>query len=731
MRHRRQQAAAAGVRAKRTRSVPESDGSWVGLDLPVGIVLAVTLLIKVTVALQLAAHPLLQPMGALDTAFYVEAAKRVAGGDFLSGKEAFYASPLYIYFLAAVFAAAGPSLLAARLVQAVLGTAGVGLAMATARRWYDRRSALAAGALLAASGILTFFEIVILQSALDPFLMALDGCLVARAFRKDTVSAWMLAGAGLGLHALNRPNLLLCAAVLAVLAGAFKWRQVARLRPAMLVAAGTILGAALAIVPVTLRNFAVSGELILITSHGGLNFYIGNHADADGAYRPVGGITSSIAGQASDARGLVSKALGRKATDQEVSSYFYRRAVDWIAANPVAAAKLAGRKVVLLMNAASPSLNYSYAFYRREESTLLKVLFVGPWLLIPLGLTGCLVSSRRDSDPGMVTWAAVAAAYAASLILFFVTDRYQLPLLVPLAIAGGRAVSYVWIHRREPARLAMPAAGLVVFSVITNVGLGARYDQTSEERARLAIALIGQGDSARAESLLARTEKEHADPGLVQYRAGLAYANQRQFGPAAAHLRRALEIRPNLFEAELLLGQVLLDEGEATEAVTYLSRAVNRNEVLENLGGADLARSLVKAGRGGEASALLEKMKLPADATPDTLVALGSLAIELHHPGDAVRFLAAAAAKSPDNPDVIERLAVARGMSGDLPGATGTLENAIRFSSQTPSLHLNLAVTYAQAGRLGDARREAQEALRIRPDYPQARALLARLMQTH
>jgi len=51
------------------------------------------------------------------------------------------------------------------------------------------------------------------------------------------------------------------------------------LRAAMLVA-----GLLVALGPVAVRNRVVSGEWILVSSHGGLNFYIGNNADADGTY---------------------------------------------------------------------------------------------------------------------------------------------------------------------------------------------------------------------------------------------------------------------------------------------------------------------------------------------------------------------------------------------------------------------------------------------------------------
>ena len=57
-----------------------------------------------------------------DSRGYDEWAQRIAGGDWL-GHEVFYQAPLYPYFLGAVYAAAGRSLLTVRILQAVIGSA--------------------------------------------------------------------------------------------------------------------------------------------------------------------------------------------------------------------------------------------------------------------------------------------------------------------------------------------------------------------------------------------------------------------------------------------------------------------------------------------------------------------------------------------------------------------------------------------------------------------------------
>ena len=48
----------------------------------------------------------------------------------------------------------------------------------------------------------------------------------------------------------------------------------------------------------------------------------------------------------------------------------------------------------------------------------------------------------------------------------------------------------------------------------------------------------------------------------------------------------------------------------------------------------------------------------------------------------------------------------------------------MQLDPESASAHLNLAVAYAQLGRYGEARTHAEQALRLRPDYPQAQGLL-------
>jgi len=72
-------------------------------------------------------------------------------------------------------------------------------------------------------------------------------------------------------------------------------------------------------------------------------------------------------------------------------------------------------------------------------------------------------------------------------------------------------------------------------------------------------------------------------------------------------------------------------------------------------------------------------------------------------------------------------MGLALAMMGRYPEAISNFQHALALDPTDPGTHLNLAVAYAETGRIADARTHAQEALRRNPDYKKARQFLAAL----
>ncbi|HYN10561.1 MAG TPA: tetratricopeptide repeat protein [Vicinamibacterales bacterium] len=710
-----------------------------------GLVIAIAFLIKAVVLAQLHDHPLLQPQGELDTTTYVELARRVAEGGPLAVREPFFVSPLYVFFLAAIFKAGG-SLLAARVVQILLGAVGVGLIWALARFWFGERAAWLAAALALLTGLFTFYEILILQSALDPFLTAGALWLVSRAYAGGGTRLHAAAGICLGLFTLNRPNAL----IYTLVAGTFvairavrnyRGRGNAATRgrdPSISLSAGSsiaafVIGLLLVIGANALRNYIVSGEAILVSSHGGLNFYIGNHAGARGIYDRIPGITPSIVGQMRDSTRVAETDVGRQLTPSEVSDYFYRLARRWMAEHPRDALALFVRKLALVINSVNVPLNYSYAYYSRDENTLLRFLVIGPWLLVPLGVIGLLLPGARVRHGGFWVFASFVPVYAVAVAIFFVSSRYRLPLLVPLCPLAAATLAWLGdrIRARDARHLVPAALGIFAVAALAQWDLQLDDGRTGEQT-RKAVWLIEQGAHEDARRYMASIAADPGYPAALQFKVGEAFATAGKYDDAIAHYQEALRAGgpdSNAAQTQLALGQALVVLNRSREAIAPLEIAVGQ-KFRPDVSSVWLVRALVLAGEPQRARDRLSALSDDLSASRyETGYELGELALEIGDAVQARRWLTSAVRLKPDRADAQEKLGVASLLLGKPADALPAFEAACRLDPVSASAHLNLAVAYAQLGRTNEARAAAERALQLDPAEPRTRALLDKLQR--
>lgn len=594
---------------------------------------------KFGVAFQLRHHPLVQPNAGLDTGAYAELAQRVLGGNWGLGPGLYYVSPLYIYFLAAFQGLLG-SLTAVRLLQCVLGTAGIAAIFFTAREWFGQRAAWIAAFLAAFTGLFTFYEVLILQTSLDVFFTATALFYLTLALKRADLRWFLISGLVFGLQTLNRPNVALSVAGLALVLFAMR-----RWKPAIVLTAGLFIG----IAPSLIRNIVVAHEFSLLSSHGGLNFYIGNHAGADGLYQLVPGIRNSIAGQREDTRRVAEAALGHVVTDAQASSYFVDQSLNWISAHPGDAALLMLRKLALVFHAQHIALPYSYPFYQYDVPTWLRFYVIGPWLLIPLGVVGLVVAAPRARREDYFVWVAFVPSYAIAVALFFMSERYRLPLLVPLVIGAGAGVDRLWrdVSERRLAALAVPLAGGVVIGVLANTH-PTSTDGRWEEQLRMAHQLVVNAQFDEAETWMPRLEDTPAHKGLAHTSIAHQYLEAQQPIRALAHLKIGLSdtSKPDDW---LLAGRLSAEQLGAAAAEPYFRRGAEK-----------------------------------APASPDARQQYGLNLLVLNRFEDAVRELTAAAEGDPRSAASLSHLAYGEAKLGRLAEARRHLAAAFALDENDP-----------------------------------------------
>jgi hypothetical protein len=578
-------------------------------------------------------------------------------------REAFYQAPLYPYLLAAVYAVSGRSAAAMRLLQALAGAVTAALAAVAARRLWQPApggAAAVAGVLAALYAPAVFYTPLLLKTV--PVLLLESAAVVVMLpprGRSITAARALAAGAALGCAALLQESLLLLAPAAALYLLAAGGEQgadttangragsAARIGAAANAGAALALlgGVALALAPAALLNRAAGGGLLLTSSQGGMNFYIGNHRGATGTYAALSSGSQTPERQQADARRLAadfaSRDLGRPVAPAElgpaaVSRQFWRESWRQIAADPTAWLRLMLRKLRLFWNAYELPDAEGFRVYRRE-SLLLRCDPVVFGLVAPLAALGLLALARGDSQQrrGGLLLALLAATSCLAVTLFFVLGRYRLavvPFLLPLAGAGvvelaaivSRARTATWRGAARPALdLALLAgAGLAVNLPCIAAAEVGRQDAAIEYN--LGIAASRWSAAAHADfQRLAASGQGKASPAA---RERLAQAVSRATR-AADYLDEAARASPGFLAAELEWAIARERRGSYLAEIGGYAQAAADHDAARRRLAAALAPGAVPAGADPEL--VREARRRLAELDAGTAAALNDLGVQL------------------------------------------------------------------------------------------------------
>ena len=155
---------------------------------------------------------------------------RIIDGDWLSRTDpVFYLGPLYPYFLSVIYSIAGPSTVAAVVVQVLLSTISAALIYHIGYRLFGPVAGLAAGIMAAFYLMLIFYSSLILGATMIIFVNLLMLVTLISGMEKSAWWKWALAGFFMGLSACARGNILLyapfAAFAVALYFGIKEWRQ--------------------------------------------------------------------------------------------------------------------------------------------------------------------------------------------------------------------------------------------------------------------------------------------------------------------------------------------------------------------------------------------------------------------------------------------------------------------------------------------------------------------------
>jgi len=391
-------------------------------------------------------------------------------------------------------------------------------------------------------------------------------------------------------------------------------------RPA---AALVFAGAALAVLPVTIRNRVVGGEWVIIATNGGVNFYIGNNPYADGMTAVVPGTRADWQGGYEDTHRIPQRELGRELSEGEVSAYWFGKGLAWIRTDPIAWMKLTLHKLRLFWSPIEIANNDAIWFYARMSEVSI-LYWVGFPVVACLGIAGLLLVGREWR-----TWCLPVMfllIYMATVVAFFCPGRYRLPVVPVLILLSARGLAQLprlWQSRKLASAGAYAGVGcLAALFLAANPPDRKAYARDMEGMAHYNLAMhylqpelkqlqaweqaiehLQQAVRLRPNDANAcvNLAKAHMGLGVYFHDAGRPEESERQFDlaltlepahpetctfyasflrltgrldEAAEQCHKALELQPDSPKARFELGLVLAERGRYAEAIDVLREAL-------------------------------------------------------------------------------------------------------------------------------------------------------------
>ena len=631
-------------------------------------------------------------------------------------------------------------------------------------RLFSPRVGTIAGLALALWAPAIFFDGLLQKSVLDMFFLCLGLYLISRIANppkgghhhrtvpgNQVVSGfsridWIALGLAMGALALTRENALIFILVIVIWIYVDVWRATAlavadqrdaytqrplkrslseRLVP-------FVVGLAVILTPVVIRNYSIDGGLYVTTSQFGPNLYIGNNPQADGTYASIRFGRGAPEFERTDATEIAEASVGRSLSPSEVSSYWTGRALGYITGQPLDWLRLMGRKTLLLVNRHEMLDTESQQSYA-EWSTPLRAL---GWLthfgiLVPLAMLGAIVtwsSLRADASARQALWPlyALPVAYAASVVMFYVFARYRYPLVPFLLLFAAAGVTHI---RR--ALQSWPTVVIVAtVAVVANITMLSPILMRAITENNLGTALQEQ---KRYDEAIRHHERAAAlapDYAPAYNNLGAALRAVGRVDEAVASYQKALALRPDFPSASFNLANALLAKGESGASVEQFREALKVSpqsvEAWNNLGTALAARNDTSGAIDAFRAALaIDERSVHAHRN------LGNILIDTGARAEGITHLERAIALSPSEPEAIYDLGTVLLEDQNFAGAAARFQATLTIRSDWPEAHNNLGIALASQGRIADALTHFERAVALKPDFrdaqinrAQARAVL-------
>ena len=542
-------------------SVPIGRGElWTG-----GLIVLLALGLRLYYLNELSSSPLFA-VPVVDARTYVDDARYLSEVSWAGRPTPFWQPPLYSYLLGLLFAVGGENYYLPRLLQALFGALVCGGTYLLGLRLFPPAVVLGAGLAAAFYGPLMYFGGELLPTTLALLLhLALLLLLLTAPLKRRW--PWLLAGLVLGLAALAVANILLFAPVLLLWLWFSRGSFVQR-------GASFFLGLALVVAPVAGRNYLVGNDWVLISHNAGINFYIGNNPDYQRTVEIRPGRAWLQLVEMPEREAGIERPSAK-------SRFFFARSWDFAVANPLDYARLQLYKLYLFWHGDEIKRNIDPYFARRDSVLLAALLWkkgvAFPFgLVAPLALIGLVLFARTaagKTEQGRLCL-LFTLTYMVSVVGFFVTARYRLPVVPLLLLYAGfglYSLGKEGPHRRK-ALVALP-----LLLLMANLGAGA-MDEEGEPQQHfwLGYAYERKGMPANAMREYKWVLNRRLDHDDALLRLAALYVEEKDYHKAVELYRKYLEFYPEAARVRYFLGNALLQTRHYEDAIAIYEQVVQK-----------------------------------------------------------------------------------------------------------------------------------------------------------
>ncbi len=493
------------------------------------------------------------------------------------GDSAFYQAPLYPYFLAIIYKIFGQNISVVQGIQIALSTGTVWLIYRIGESLFNRKVAIYSAGFCALYGPFIFYSILILKVTLSLFFSCLFILTLLRSCDTPKNSIIFYGGILLGINIALRGNYLLLypATALWILFAFPKTKTGKKLINLFIFT----LGMTLCVFPMTLRNYILSGDLVVTSYQAGANFYIGNNPDAKGNYTRLGFVRPNPEFEETDFRKRAETLEGRPLKPSEVSRFWFKKTLNFITDYPMQFIGLIGKKSFLFFNNYEIPDNYDYQFLKTLTPALnIGILSFGIVVLsATLGITLFLWTG-----PKFYLIYGFIITYAASVILFFVTSRYRIPIapiLLPFsamfALEGVKQIRRASQKRLTFFGVFLLVIALIAFKPISLVDFSFSYKS-------LGLAYEKKEHFEKSLRLYQSAEKIKPGDARAIHHMGVIFSKTGDNLKAEKTFLKSLQLNPKLAEAHFSLAEVYEKNGRLQDALTSYKAGLKINPADHN-----------------------------------------------------------------------------------------------------------------------------------------------------